>query len=184
MRAPGWTFAVGIAVLTHAVPTCAQAEPMRPGTVTVELSPVDGDGDAQRPLTDAVQAALANADFTVLPSADHSRYIARVAVARDARGSVTAKTIPGKATGSLGGWGAQGNVTLPSSKRELHDLVMTELTVTLVTRADGKAVWSGRAATAQVDGTRQGDPAAVFGKLATAVLSRFPLAADRLISVP
>ncbi|MDO7842341.1 DUF4136 domain-containing protein [Sphingomonas immobilis] len=162
----------------------AAAEPMRPGTVSVVLTTPGGSAEAERPVIDAVQQALSDAAFVVMPTAGHSRYIAQIAVAQEDRGSVTARTVPGKATGSVGGWGAQGSVTLPSSKRALRDLVMTELKVTLVTRANGKAVWSGRATTAQVEGTRQGDPAAVFGKLATAVLSRFPGAATGLISVP
>jgi hypothetical protein len=84
----------------------------------------------------------------------------------------------------VGNWGAGLRVTLPSSKSQLRTLVMTELTIELVSRAEGRVVWRGSALTAQADGTPGDAPRAVAAKLAGAVIRGFPEVREGAVSVP
>lgn len=91
--------------------------------------------------------------------------------------------VAGTAT-QVGNWGAGMTVTLPSAKSRLRTLVVTELTIELVSRADDRVVWRGSALTAQPDGTPGDAPGAVAAKLAGAVMRGFPEVREGAVSVP
>jgi len=155
---------------------------LTPGTVSIEVV----DAQHQHPALDqlfagAVGDALTDANFLILPGQGHGRYIARVTVAQEARGAVAADS--GAGSGVTLGGGRLG-VSLPSNATQMAGLVVTRLQVDLTLRETGRTVWTGRATTAQVQGTAAGAPAAVAAKLAAAVIRRFPAKADEAIAVP
>lgn len=167
------------------LPVQADAVPT-PGTVTVEPLPEDAGPAAVRAVfAEAVERALIDANFIALPGAGgQARYIARIAVSRRAQGEVAADApVAGTAT-QVGNWGAGMTVTLPSSKSQLRALVITELTIELVSRAEGRVVWRGSALTAQADGTPGDAPGAVAAKLAGAAMRGFPEVREGAVSVP
>lgn len=174
--------------LAAAIPAAArQADPEapRPGTIAVEpLAEDAGPAPVRQAFSDAVERALFDARFTALPATSRSRYVARMKVTRTARGAVTSKAREPGAAAALGNWGAAVGVTLPSDKRQLRGLIVTELEVEIVRREGMQRVWRGRAITAQAEGTRADAPATLAGKLATAVIRRFPAQADEAVSVP
>ena len=167
------------------VPVQADAVPT-PGTVTVEPMAEDaGPAEVRTVFAEAVERALIDANFITLPgAAGQARYIARIAVSRRAQGEVAADApVAGTAT-QVGNWGAGLRVTLPSSKSQLWALVITELTIELVSRAEGRVVWRGSALTAQAAGTPGDAPGAVAAKLAGAVMRGFPEVREGAVSVP
>lgn len=165
-------------VQVDAVPT--------PGTVAVQPLPEDaGPAEVRAVFAEAVERALIDANFIALPGAGgQARYIARIAVSRRAQGEVASDApVAGTAT-QAGNWGVGMTVTLPSAKSQLRALVITELTIELVSRADGQVVWRGSALTAQADGTAGDAPEAVATKLAGAVMRGFPEVREEAVSVP
>jgi hypothetical protein len=170
--------AVSVAVQSDLVPT--------PGTVTVEPMPENaGPAEVRTAFAEAVERALIDANFIALPGAvGQARYIARIAVSRRAQGEVASDApVTGTAT-RVGNWGAGMTVTLPSAKSQLRTLVVTELTIELVSRAEDRVVWRGSALTAQVDGTPGDAPVAVVTTLVGAVMRGFPEVQEGAISVP
>ena len=167
------------------VPVQGDAVPT-PGTVTVEPMAEDaGPAEVRAVFAEAVERALIDANFIALPgAAGQARYIARIAVSRRAQGEVAADApVAGTAT-QVGNWGAGMTVTLPSAKSQLRALLITELTIELVSRAEGRMVWRGSALTAQADGTPGDAPGAVAAKLAGAVMQGFPEVREGAVSVP
>lgn len=154
-----------------------------PGTVTIgPAKPATLPPETLRVFDEAVQRAMLRARFTPLPGEGHGRYIATVAVTRTSRG-VVSSAIPASSaplatlTGSV-------TLTLPPGGDRLSDLVVTELNVVLSRRSDARVLWSGRAVTARVTGTRAGAVDLVAQTLADAVLARFPYQAEGAISIP
>jgi hypothetical protein len=172
-----------ITALLALAPAPAAEVRLTPGTVSVEAE--DGAASPDPVFSEAVQSASTRANFTPLPAPSHSRYIARIAITRNERGMV-ASNLKGKAAANpaVGNWGVGLGVALPHKDDQLRGLIVTQLTVTLVTRGDARAVWSGSAVTAQIDGTRAGAPDAVAAKLADAVFDQFPRRTDAPVSVP
>ncbi|MBX3593300.1 hypothetical protein [Sphingomonas sp.] len=157
-----------------------------PGTIVVE-QPAGRDlpPAVKQAFADGIERALADARFTALPAGTRGRYIARFAVTRAARGEVASNGREPKASaGSTGNWGVGLAVAMPSNKRQLRGLIVTELTVEIIDRASGERVWTGRALTAQAEGTRTDAPEALAAKLAPAAIGRFPAADDAPVSVP
>ena len=170
---------------TAPVPVQSDTVPT-PGTVTVEpMGEEAGPAEVRTVFAEAVERALIDANFIALPgAAGQARYIARIAVSRRAQGEVAADGQEAGAATQVGNWGAGLRVTLPSSKSQLRALVITELTIELVSRAEGRVVWRGSALTAQADGTPGDAPGAVAAKLAGAVMRGFPEVRGGAVSVP
>lgn len=170
---------------TAPVPVQSDAVPT-PGTVTVEpMAEEAGPAEVRTVFGEAVERALIDENFIALPgAAGQARYIARIAVSRRAQGEVAADGQEAGAATQVGNWGAGLRVTLPSSKSQLRALVITELTIELVSRAEGRVVWRGSALTAQADGTPGDAPGVVAAKLAGAVMRGFPEVREGAVSVP
>lgn len=166
------------------------AKPAMPGTVTVDLNGEDpawdgrGETTEDDPFVTATRNAFGNANFLVLPRGGHSRYMATVSINQQRRGVVTSDGAEAKPSTNAGNWGGGLSVTLPSRKTNLHGLLVIELHIEVRLRSDGHLVWSGRALTTQVEGTRAGSAAAVGVKLAGVLVSQFPITVDGPISVP
>lgn len=178
----GWMIAVTLAQVAPTASNGAVAAQMLPGTVVVQSE--NSDYDLVEPFEVAVQNALEHNDFLVLPGTEHSRYVARIDVTRKRLGLATSDGKEAKPTTRIGNWGGGAQITLPSAKREVHDLVLTTLTITIGPRNSEKAAWSGIASTAQIDGTSRGDPQNVGVKLATAILAQFPAPFRSPLTVP
>ncbi|WP_447727233.1 hypothetical protein [Sphingomonas koreensis] len=181
------TIAMIASILLAAVPQPAQAEPeaLRPGTVAIEPAADPAiPASARQTFADAVERALSDARFMALPATSRSRYIARVKVTRTTRGAVTSNAKEPGAGAAVGNWGGAIAVTLPSDKRQLRGLVVTELEVELVLREGMQPVWRGRALTAQAEGTRADAPATLAPKLANAAIRGFPAQQPEALSIP
>src|SRR5688500_9462953 len=101
--------------------------PIAPGTVTVELPDDRGSPEARRLLAGAVERALVDREFLALPAGNRGRYVARMKLSRRAEGSVAVNAAEPGADGNVGNWGASLRVTMPSGKRHIRSLVVTEL---------------------------------------------------------
>lgn len=160
-------------------------EPPRPGTIAVEPLPANAGPPAVRQVFgEAVERALSDARFTALPATSKSRYVARMKVTRTARGAVTSDAEEKGVATAVGNWGAAIGVMLPSDKKQLRGLIVTELEVEILRRDGMQRVWRGRAVTAQAEGTREDAPAALAAKLASAAIRRFPAQSEGAVSVP
>jgi hypothetical protein len=83
------TLLAAVLAMAAQAPGTQDGAALTPGTITVELAADQGDpSPASQPFVDAVSNALTDAHFLILPGVGHGRYIAKVAVARQARGSV------------------------------------------------------------------------------------------------
>lgn len=157
-----------IALLALAWSPQADAAAPTPGTIAIEVAE---DAEAsERVFTDAVSSALFDARFTPLPLQSHSRYVARVTVTRTPRGAVPANAKEPKAMASMG----QVFVPLPSGKSQIRGLIQTELAVEILLRGGTAPLWSGRAATVQVEGSDADTPSTVATKLASALMGQYP----------
>ncbi len=157
---------------------------VRPGTIAIVATANPTTTPAvTKTFTDAVQRTLLRTPFLPLPDANHSLYIAKVAVSQTQRGVVQSgndrSDRPGMAAG-LGGL----SLTLPSGKEQLHGLIVTRLEVTVSLRRDNHVVWTGEATTVRANGTRTGDPSVVAAALSDALLTWFPRQLPGPLSVP
>lgn len=158
----------------------AAAAAPAPGTVAVVLR--DGASvPAAARYVEAAKAALARADFTPLPDAGHSRYVAELEVRTSENGVVASRGAEAAPPTYRGGGFSVG---LPSRKQQLRALVVTRLRVTLMLRAGSNAVWTGEASTARPAGTATGTPEAVATALCDALLRWFPHPLEGPLSVP
>jgi hypothetical protein len=182
--------AILMAALSASPDQEADAGPLTPGTITVEQDEGDSGAaaaaarPADQPFAEAVQRAILQTGFVPLPAPSHSRYVALVSVSRQARGVVTSGAKASPPATDVGNWGAGVKFSLPTSNHQLHGLVVTELTVTVLARGDRHQLWRGSAMTAQVEDTAAGSPAAVAAKLATALFTQFPNRVEAPLSVP
>ena len=179
-----WIMTIALAAAAPAAAQQAQEAP-RPGTVAIEpLAKETGPAAVRQIFADAVERALMDARFTALPVTSRSRYVARMKLTRTARGAVTSKAKEEGMATAVGNWGVAVGVMLPSDKRQLRGLIVTELEVEILLRDGMQRVWSGRAVTAQAEGTKADAPATLAAKLAPAVIRRFPAQSEEAISIP
>ena len=154
---------------------------LTPGTISVEIAADEAiPGDLGERVDDAIQREFLDAEFTALPRPGASRYVAAAVIRRDARGAVT---INGREAKPQIGATAL-SVQLPSRKREMHGLTVTELSVTIRRRGDPAILWSGSVMTAQVEGSRDDTPSVLASKLVNALFRDFPAQPEGPISVP
>jgi hypothetical protein len=174
-----------LAALAPVATAPAMQDAVMPGTVTVEPLP-DGvvSPEASRLFAEAVERALNDADFLALPADNRGRYIARMKLSRHAQGSVAVNAAEQGMASDFGDWGARFLVTLPSGKRHIRGLIVTELEIEVLRRDGMQPVWSGRALTVKPQGTPGDAPAAVAKKLADAVMRVFPEQMAEPVSVP
>ena len=156
-------------------------QPFPPGTVTVEAAPGGSAGVLEFAVfTDAVAAELSRIGFAPAPAGASSLYVATVSFRRTSRGSF--RTPPkfsiGLGGGSFGG-GRGGGVGLGGGVStgfgsKTRELLLSEMFVQLRRRGDPKPVWEGRAQRPSVSGDPDDQPAALAGRLASALFRGFP----------
>jgi hypothetical protein len=164
-------------------------DPARSGTIAVEETPDNPDvGLEFRTYARAVEQALQKVGFTPAAQGSPSDYVARVGFRRSFRPSGpdrSDKPVSVSAGGGVGSHGASGfglgiGINLSGKPK---DIVTTELQVQIRRRADGQAIWEGRASTQAREGRPDAQPAAAAQKLATALLGGYPGESGRTISV-
>ncbi len=173
----------------------AQAAPAAPllipgGTIGIARTPAAAGRPASPDpaTTEAVEGALADAGFTVIPSAQNARHVATIALTRYAKGAAIAKgasrnpVLPTMGMG--GGAGAGVSIALGGGKPNVGTMVETQLTMTIARRGESTPVWEGKAVTYSVTGTRADEPQTVARKLAAALTRNFSAPSGLSISVP
>lgn len=174
-----------LAAMTLAASAPAAQDAVAPGTVTVEPLPDEAASpEARRLFAEAVERALVDREFLALPAGNRGRYVARMKLSRRAEGSVAVNAAEPGADGSVGNWGAALSVALPSNKRQMRSLVVTELEIEILRRDGMQPVWSGRALTVKPQGTPSDAPGTLARKLAEAVMRVFPEQMAEPVSVP
>ncbi|MFD1786607.1 hypothetical protein ACFSC3_03380 [Sphingomonas floccifaciens] len=135
---------------------------------------------------DAVESALTDAGFTVIPSAQNARHVASYTITRYAKGAALAKGAKSPAIGMPGGVNGMGaGVSLAlGSKVNVGTMVETTMALTITRRGESTPVWEGRAVTYGVTGTRADDPAVLARKLAAALTRNFGAPSGLMVSVP
>ncbi|KQN19255.1 hypothetical protein ASE86_12120 [Sphingomonas sp. Leaf33] len=172
-------------------PVAAADAPFTPGgTIGVErpAPPRDrGAAAADGATAEAIESALVDAGFTVIPSARNARHVARYTLTRVAKGSALAKGARSPAIGMPGGvngMGAGVSIALGGGKMNVGTMVETQMALTITRRGESGPAWEGRAVTYGVTGTSGDDPATVARKLAAALTRNFAAPSGVLVSVP
>ena len=165
--------------------------PLETGTVTVEPLPGGGAPSLEfKTYAAAVETELLRHGFAVPPPAAPGQYLAVVGFTRTARegpprssGLTVGLGGGGYSGGRRGGVGLGGGVSFPVGKRRTREIVLTELSVQIRRRADGTAIWEGRAQTQADAAAPAAEASAAAGKLADALFRGFPGESGRTITV-
>lgn len=160
------------------------------GTATVATEArIDGANDATRSAyAAAVEAAMGEAGFTLLPGSPHAACVASLRVTRTVRGTArvggkSGPIYPGGGTtfGNAVGMG----ITIPfGAAPSVGQIVATEMTLRLDRRGSKGTPWEGRAVTYRVAGSPGDDPGRVAKSLASAVLRNLDGPSGVLVSIP
>jgi hypothetical protein len=170
-----------IAALMVSAPALAEGER---GTITVEPLPVEAaPAEAREAFSGAVAAALLEAGFLALPHG-HGRYVARMTVSRTPKGIVTGPVGKSGSTAVLGSWGGGVQVPLPTGKKALRTLFVTELVIEIAPRGSAGHVWRGEALTVKAEGSAGDAPEALATDLARAALRSYPQVVGQAVAVP
>ncbi|RHW17378.1 hypothetical protein D1610_10410 [Sphingomonas gilva] len=179
------TIAAAFAAFASIPATAPAQDAVAPGTITVEPLPEEAASpETRRLFAEAVERALVDREFLALPGDNRGRYVARMTVSRRAEGEVAVDAAEAPADGDVGNWGASLRVAMPSGKRQMRPLVVTELGIEILRRDGMQPVWRGRALTVQPQGTPGDAPAALAKKLAGAAMRVFPEQMEGAVSAP
>ena len=161
--------------------------PISRGTIDVE--PLTSAGPASleyKTYAAAVQGELLRQGFTAAAPGETAQYLATVNFMRASRGTIDEgpPVTLGLGVGGFGrhvGGGVGGGIGI--GKHRMKELIVSELSVQIKDRANGSAIWEGRAQQDGALGKRDADPAAAAAKLAHALFLGFPGESGRTIKV-
>lgn len=180
-----WT-AAALALIS--APPLVAAEPLTPGTMSIEASAAQPDLKAATPVfADAVGKAFETRGFTLLEGSGHAALVVELRLSRSDVGTGTAKVAASKASAGPGGSegvGASLIIPLPTGKSRTVALQQTRLEVRVARRGDPQVIWQGAAVTVRPAGTRQGRDDAIATALSNAILRDYPAAPQDVVSVP
>ncbi len=172
------------------------AQPIAPGSFTVETAPMAGPGAQMAAdsielstYNDIVAGELVHLGFTRAPDVASSELVVTVAVDRGARpdprphGAALSVGIGGGSFGRHGGFGGDVGGTVPIGDHQERFLVGTRMRVQIKRRSDGTAIWEGRAQTEARGQAPDASPQAAAAKLAHALFVGFPGESGRSITV-
>ena len=164
------------------------SQPIMPGTIAVRRDAADERLAAARaPYEAAVEDALTDAGFTVIPSADNARYAVTLEVAQEGKGAVVTRGHGGASLTQTGGPGIGGAglaIGLPNRNPTIGQSVSTRMSLVITRRGERAPAWQGGAITQQVAGSRQGEAGAIAGKLAVALVRNLRQPSGLMVSVP
>lgn len=179
MRAGLWMGLLATAMV--AAPALAEGER---GTITVEPLPADAaPAEAREAFGEAVSAALLESGFLALPHGQ-GRYVARMTLIRTPKGIVTGPVGRSSSTAVLGNWGGGVQVPLPTGKKALRTLFVTELVIEIAPRGGTQHIWRGEALTVKAEGSAGDAPETLAPALARAALRGYPQMTTQPVAVP
>jgi hypothetical protein len=170
------------------------AEPIAPGSFSIESVPMAGPGAPLAPdnlelatYGDMVAAELTHLGFS-RTTAGSSELIVTVAIDRGSRpdynagGSSVSLGIGGASFGRHSAFGGGVGTTVPIGRQE-HFIVGTRMQVQIKRRSDGTAIWEGRAMTQAKGQSPDASPQAAATKLSHGLFVGFPGESGRTITV-
>lgn len=181
-------FAAGFLATSLICPPVA-AEPLEPGTISVETSSAHPAPDySVAAFVDAVGEVLSNKGFTMLEGHGHARLVAELLLTQVEIGTTNAKIPPaGKSSiagGGLAGVGGSMVVPLPSGKLKVVGVLQTRLEVRIKRLGEDDILWKGAALTVRPAGSGNGQEKVVAADLAKAMFKTYPAQSERDITVP
>ena len=172
------------------------AQPIAPGSVSIESTPAMGPGSPVAPdsielntYSDIVAGELTHLGFTRAEGPGNSELSVSVLVDRGTRpdynagGASISFGIGGASFGRHSAIGGDVGTTVPLGNRQQHFLVGTRMQVQIKRRSDGTAIWEGRAMTEAKGSAPDASPQAAVAKLAHALFTGFPGESGRTITV-
>jgi hypothetical protein len=169
------------------------AQPIAPGSFSVESLPMAGPGSPMAPdglelgaYSDIVASELTHYGFTRAPAAS-SELAVSASIDRASRpdyreGSSLSFGVGGASFGRHTGVGGGVGTTVPLGSRERF-IVGTRIMVQIKRRSDGTVIWEGRAMTEARGQSPEASPQAAVTKLAHALFLGFPGESGRTITV-
>ena len=171
------------------------AQPIAPGSFSVESTPMMGPGSPVAPdsielntYSDTVAGELTHLGFTRAQGPGNSELTVSVAVDRGTRpdpnsgGSSISFGIGGASFGRHSAFGGDVGTTVPLSHNQRF-IVGTRMQVQIKRRSDGTAIWEGRAITEAKGQSPDASPQAAVAKLAHALFTGFPGESGATITV-
>jgi hypothetical protein len=171
------------------------AQPIAPGSFSIESTPAAGPGSPMAPdsielntYSDIVAGELTHLGFTRAQGPANSELTVSVLVDRGTRpdynagGSSISFGIGGASFGRRSAVGGGVGTTIPLDRQQ-HFIVGTRMQVQIKRRSDGTAIWEGRAMTEAKGTAPDASPQAAVTKLAHAMFAGFPGESGRTISV-
>jgi hypothetical protein len=172
------------------------AQPIAPGSFSIESTPAMGPGSPVAPdsielntYSDIVAGELTHLGFTRADGPGNSELTVSVLVDRGTRpdynagGASISFGIGGASFGRHSAIGGDVGTTVPLGNRQQHFLVGTRMQVQIKRRSDGTAIWEGRAMTEAKGSAPDASPQAAVAKLAHALFTGFPGESGRTITV-
>lgn len=172
------------------------AQPIAPGSFSIESTPAMGPGSPVAPdsielniYSDIVAGELTHLGFTRADGPGNSELSVSVLVDRGTRpdynagGASISFGIGGASFGRHSAIGGDVGTTVPLGNRQQHFLVGTRMQVQIKRRSDGTAIWEGRAMTEAKGSAPDASPQAAVAKLAHALFTGFPGESGRTITV-
>ena len=172
------------------------AQPLAPGSFSIESMPAAGPGSPMAPdsielntYSDIVAGELTRLGYTRAQGPGSSELTVSVLVDRGTRpdynagGSSVSFGIGGASFGRHSGIGGGVGTTVPLGNRQERFIVGTRMQVQIKRRSDGTAIWEGRAMTEAKGQSPDASPQAAVTKLAHALFTGFPGESGRTITV-
>lgn len=172
------------------------AQPLAPGSFSIESMPAAGPGSPVAPdsielntYSDIVAGELTRIGYTRAQGPGNSELTVSVLVDRGTRpdynagGSSISFGIGGASFGRHSGFGGGVGTTVPLGNPQQHFIVGTRMQVQIKRRSDGTAIWEGRAMTEAKGQSPDASPQAAVAKLAHAMFVGFPGESGKTISV-
>lgn len=179
--------AVAVLALTGAV--AHGAAPLDPGTISVETGAVEPAVKSAIPaFVEAVGAALAARDFTLLDDAGHSRFVADLRLTRVEAGTGKAKVPTDGPSASAGGSprsvGGGVSFSLPTQKTKAAAIMQTRLEIHIRKQGEQPDLWHGAAMTVRSASAANGTDKALAKDLVEAIFHDYPIQSEGVASVP
>jgi hypothetical protein len=172
------------------------AQPIAPGSFSIESMPAAGPGSPMAPdsielatYSDIVAGELTHLGFTRAQGPGNSELTVSVMVDRGTRpdynagGSSISFGIGGASFGRHSAVGGGVGTTVPLGNQAQHFIVGTRMQVQIKRHSDGTAIWEGRAMTEAKGQSPDASPQAAVAKLAHALFVGFPGESGRTITV-
>ncbi len=186
--APVWPLLLAaLSPAQSAEPAATARRPVVPGTIAIRREADARLAAARAPYETAIEDALTDAGFTVIPGADNALYAVAMTVTQESKGAVVTRGRGGASVAQTGGPGFGGAgmmIGLPNRNPTIGESVSTVLSLDITRRGDPAPAWRGSAVTQQVAGSRAGAADMIAEKLAGALVRNLRQPSGLTVSVP